>query len=144
MEKFNTEQRTKIIEFYFENQHSIILTQRAYRRHYNVRQAPNQTTINRLVKRFRQHGSVSDLPRTGRPLGLGVRVRVRGPLWGYLKERVYVNKPRTIPELKDNIRREIQELEPVILRKVMENALTRARICEAENGGHLKDIIFKN
>ena len=66
MKKFSTKQRTKIIELYFENHRSIILTQKAYRRHYNVRQAPNQSTINRLVKRFRQQGSVSDLPRTGR------------------------------------------------------------------------------
>ena len=62
MEKFSTEQGTRIIELYFENRRSIILTQRAYRRHYNVRQAPNQITIDRLVKRFRQQGSVNDLP----------------------------------------------------------------------------------
>ena len=28
-------------------------------------------------------------------------------LWGYLKERVYVNNPRTVQELKNNIRHEI-------------------------------------
>ena len=66
MEKFSTKQQTKIIELYFENHRSIILTQKAYRRHDNVRQAPNQSTIDHLVKRFRQHGSVSDLPRTGK------------------------------------------------------------------------------
>ena len=66
MEKFSTKQLTKIIELYFENHCSIILTQKAYRRHYNVRQAPNQSTIDRLVKRFQQQGSVSDLPQTGR------------------------------------------------------------------------------
>ena len=65
-------------------------------------------------------------------------------IWGYLKERVYVNNPRTIQELKNNIRHEIRELEPVILRSVMKSAITRAHLCEAENGGHLKDIIFKN
>ena len=66
MEKFSTKQRTKIIELYFENHRSIILTQRAYCRHYNVRQAPNQSTIDRFVKQFQQQGSVSDLPQTGR------------------------------------------------------------------------------
>ena len=45
-------------------------------------------------------------------------------LYGYLKERVYVNNPRTIQELKNDIRHEIRELEPVILRSVMENAIT--------------------
>lgn len=63
-------------------------------------------------------------------------------LWGYLKERVYVNKPATIEQLKDNIRAEIRELQPAILRKVMDNALKRATLCETANGGHLKDIIF--
>ena len=45
------------------------MTQRAYRRHYNVRQfrqIPKQSTIDRLVKRFRQQGLISDLPRTDR------------------------------------------------------------------------------
>ena len=65
-------------------------------------------------------------------------------LWGYLKERVYVNKPRTIPQLKNNIRNEIEVITPEILRKVMENVLERARMCEAENGHHLRDIIFHN
>ena len=55
---------------------------------------------------------------------------------------MYVNKPRTIQQLKDNIREEIQALELEMLRSVMENAVERARACEAENGGHLDDIIF--
>ena len=65
-------------------------------------------------------------------------------LWGYLKERVYVNKPQTLQELKENIRNEIRELNrnPEILQSVMNNVLERAQICEAENGQHLKDIIF--
>jgi len=33
-------------------------------------------------------------------------------LWGYLKERVYVNKPRTFQQLKENIRVEIRTLGP--------------------------------
>ena len=53
-------------------------------------------------------------------------------LWGYLKGKVYANKPRTIQELKANIRE-----------KVKENALERARQIEANNGHHSKDIIFK-
>ena len=43
-------------------------------------------------------------------------------LWGYLKEWVYVNKPRTIQELK-NIGAEIRRLGPETLRTVMENAV---------------------
>lgn len=67
MEHYTTEQRTKIIEFYFGNQRSIILTQRAYRRFFHDRNGPSEATINRLIARFRQQGAVSDLPRTGRP-----------------------------------------------------------------------------
>ena len=65
-------------------------------------------------------------------------------LWGYLKGKVYINKPRTIEQLKSNIRDEINNITPEVLRKVMENVLERARICEAENGHHLRDIIFNN
>lgn len=63
-------------------------------------------------------------------------------LWGHLKEKVYANKPRTIQQLKANIQEEIHAIQPQILRTVMENAVQRARVCEAENGGHLRDIIF--
>ena len=31
MERLSTEQRTKVVQFYFESQHSIIQTQRSYR-----------------------------------------------------------------------------------------------------------------
>ena len=56
-------------------------------------------------------------------------------LWGYLKDKVYVNKPRTIQELKSNIRQEILSVPPQMLK--------RAQVCEAENGGYLRDIIFR-
>ena len=64
-------------------------------------------------------------------------------LLGYLKCKVYLNKPRTIQELKENIREEVRALAPEILRKVMESALERAHQAEANNRHHLKDIIFK-
>lgn len=65
-------------------------------------------------------------------------------LWGYLKDKVYANRPRTIQQLKANIRQEILSLQPQMLRSVMENSLERARLCEDENGGYLRDIIFRN
>ena len=43
-------------------------------------------------------------------------------LWGYLKSKVYVNKPRTVEELKDNIRKEIAAIPAKMLAKTMENA----------------------
>ena len=65
-------------------------------------------------------------------------------LWGYLKDKVYVNKPRTIQELKANIQQKILSLQPPMLRIVMENSLERAQLCEAKNGGYIRDIIFCN
>lgn len=65
-------------------------------------------------------------------------------LWGYLKSKVYANKPQTIDQLKENIRNEIASITPDILKKVMDNAAIRVQCCIEENGGHLKDVIFKN
>lgn len=64
-------------------------------------------------------------------------------LWGYLKDKVYINKPKSIQQLKKNICDEIKAINPKVLAGVMENSIKRAQLCEAENGGHLKDIIFK-
>ena len=63
-------------------------------------------------------------------------------LWGYLKERVYVNKPETLEQLKENINKEIREVRSETLEGVMVHVLERARACEGENGQHLNDVIF--
>ena len=65
-------------------------------------------------------------------------------LWGYLKERVYINKPQTIQQLKDKISAEIRGLQPELKITVMANAIERERLCKAGNGGHLRRIIFHN
>jgi len=62
-------------------------------------------------------------------------------LWGYLKEKVYINKPRTLEELKTNIQEQIALITPETLQKVMEN-MQRAYSCFNCNGSHLQDIIF--
>ena len=56
---------------------------------------------------------------------------------------MHANKPRTIQEPKANIRQEILSLQPQMLRSVMENSLERAQVCEAENRGYLRNIIFR-
>lgn len=48
---------------------------------------------------------------------------------GLLKGRVYINKPQTIQELKQNIRAEITNLESETLHALMQNALERAITC---------------
>ena len=65
-------------------------------------------------------------------------------LWGYLKERVYINKPNTLSELKVNITEEIKRITPCVLEKVMESTVKRMRTCLDSNGQHLKDVIFEN
>ncbi|KAF7274906.1 hypothetical protein GWI33_012432 [Rhynchophorus ferrugineus] len=64
--------------------------------------------------------------------------------WGFLKLKVYVNKPQTIQHLKDNIRHEIEEIQPHILQDAMKNDLKRAESCIANRGHYLADIIFQS
>jgi len=64
-------------------------------------------------------------------------------LWGYLKSKVYIDKPQTIPQLKANIHREISLITTETLENVMQNARKRALFCIKHKGGHLLDIIFK-
>ena len=64
-------------------------------------------------------------------------------LWGYLKSKVYVNKPRTPNELKTNILQEIAAISAETVVKAMENAAKRALLAMPAQGGHLRDIIFK-
>ncbi|CAH1099404.1 unnamed protein product [Psylliodes chrysocephalus] len=64
-------------------------------------------------------------------------------LWGYLKGKVYADKPATLQQLKVNIPREIAAIQPETFQKAMENAEKRADLCEASGGGHLADVIFK-
>jgi hypothetical protein len=63
-------------------------------------------------------------------------------LWGFLKSRVYMNRPPTLEALKENIQQEVMNLSPEVLREVMENAIKRAQMCINSGGGHLADIIF--
>ncbi|KDR20424.1 hypothetical protein L798_04960 [Zootermopsis nevadensis] len=60
-------------------------------------------------------------------------------LWVYLKSRVYVNKPRTIMELKQCITEEIRAL----LLRVMGNFRSRLQERIRCHGGHLTNVIKK-
>jgi hypothetical protein len=63
-------------------------------------------------------------------------------LWGYLKSKVYANKPATIPELKNEIIRHIGEIENELCQVVIENLDHRLEVCHRSRGEHLADIIF--
>lgn len=63
-------------------------------------------------------------------------------LWGYLKSLVYANKPRTINDLKEEIRRVVGQIEVETCRAVMANFMDRVVACQRSRGGHMHDIIF--
>ena len=64
-------------------------------------------------------------------------------LWGFLKSRVYVNRPSTLEDLKTNIQEEIANITPAMLARVMTNARNRFTQCMKNGGRHLSDLIFK-
>jgi hypothetical protein len=62
-------------------------------------------------------------------------------LWGYLKSKVYANKPNNSEDLKAAIRNEIQLISNETLAKVMDEVLVRCQECIRFNGGYLKSVI---
>lgn len=65
-------------------------------------------------------------------------------LWGYLKSVVYENNPTTLEQLKRNIIREINNIPRTTFRRVFQNSRLRFQECQAAEGRHLKNIIFKS
>ena len=65
-------------------------------------------------------------------------------LWGYLKSKIYVRKPRTVDDLKVYIREEIATVPQEMLVNVMQNFEERLRTCVRQEERHLFDIIFRN
>jgi len=64
-------------------------------------------------------------------------------LWGYLKSKVYINKPRTLEDLKNSIRQEIEAVPNEMLERAIRNFQKRIHICIQQERRHLKDIIFQ-
>ncbi|KAG5314894.1 MOS1T transposase, partial [Pseudoatta argentina] len=71
------------------------------------------------------------------------RQKRKGFLWGYLKSLVYVDRPRTIDHLKNNIHDAIANIPIDMLRRVDENFNKRLNQCMRDGGRHLTDVIFK-
>ncbi|KAF7285192.1 hypothetical protein GWI33_011729 [Rhynchophorus ferrugineus] len=65
-------------------------------------------------------------------------------LRGFLKSKVYVNKFQAIQHLKDNIRHEIDEIQPQMLQDVRKIALERVESCMANRDHRLADIMFQS
>uniref|UniRef100_A0A1B6CGM5 Uncharacterized protein n=2 Tax=Clastoptera arizonana TaxID=38151 RepID=A0A1B6CGM5_9HEMI len=64
-------------------------------------------------------------------------------LWGYLKERVYASKPRTLEALSEMITLETRAVPREMLRRSMDNFSQRLEECMEKNGRHLTDVIFR-
>lgn len=64
-------------------------------------------------------------------------------LWGYLKSKVYCNRPNTLEDLRNNIDAEIARIPVDMLERVHENFRKRMQQCVVSEGQHLPDTIFK-
>jgi len=62
-------------------------------------------------------------------------------LWGYLKGRVYQNKPRTIDTLKANITEEIQTVTADLLARTFPNIARWVQSRLDTNGGHFQHML---
>ncbi|GFS70962.1 transposase [Trichonephila clavipes] len=64
-------------------------------------------------------------------------------LWGYVKSLVYADKPQTLHNLEDNIRRVIADIRPQMLEKVIENWTSRLEYIRTSRDSPMPEIIFK-
>jgi len=90
--------------------------QTAFWTEFGERRAPSVCYIQKLVKKLETRGSRSNACRLV-------------SLWGLLKGKVYKNTPRTIEQLKDAIRQEIQAVNIDTLGKVFQNLKKRIQVC---------------
>jgi hypothetical protein len=63
-------------------------------------------------------------------------------LWGFLKDRVFRRRIRTVQELKQAIVEEVAAIDD-LRRRVYGNFQTRLKQCTDVNGGHLPDVICR-
>lgn len=62
-------------------------------------------------------------------------------LWGTLKDRVYVNSPHSLQELKENIQREIADVSSAELRHVWRNIFRRCEACLEAGGQQFETLL---
>lgn len=66
--KMDLQMRISIVELYYQNGCSPSATVRAYKKLHNIHNDPfSASTVNKLITKFKQTGSVNDAPRGGRP-----------------------------------------------------------------------------
>ena len=62
-------------------------------------------------------------------------------LWGALKGKAYANKPHTIQELENNIRREIAAISEDVLQATFANVKRRVQLCLDSGGEHFQHLL---
>jgi len=62
-------------------------------------------------------------------------------LWGTLKGKAYANKPCTIQELENNIRREIAVISEDVLQATFANMKHRVQLCLDSGGEHFQHLL---
>lgn len=102
--------------------------------HYavNVRRFLDETFPNRWIGR---RGAVEWPPRSPDITPLDFY------LWGYLKSRVYVNRPGSIEELKIRITEVIREIPPDTISSSVNAVRDRIGYCQVQNGGHFEQLL---
>ena len=60
---------------------------------------------------------------------------------GYLKERIYNNNPKTLADLKDNIKSEIMKIPVDMIERVIDNFNTRVGAVNRKQGAWIEHII---
>lgn len=62
-------------------------------------------------------------------------------LWGYLKSKVYLNKPHNLEDLQNRITYEIRRITPEVIQNVQEEFLHRLAYCQEVGGWHFEHLI---
>lgn len=62
-------------------------------------------------------------------------------LWGYIKSKVYFNRPATIEQLKERIRDEMGAIQPETLQNVRAEFQKRLAYCQEVNGNQFEQLL---
>jgi hypothetical protein len=62
--------------------------------------------------------------------------------WGYAKGLVYINKPRTLEQLKQNITEVAHNVTHEMLQNTYDNFVKRLSYCQESQGHHMGEVIF--
>lgn len=62
-------------------------------------------------------------------------------LWGYLKSKVYLNRPANLEDLKARIRQEIRRISPEVIANIQSEFIRRLGYCQVVNGAQFEHLL---